>query len=120
MRLIGGEFLLIRKFRRPDMFMPNIPKEKEYLRHYFKTDPEKAFVPYWICFSFIYFDKGEEFFYNCFLDHTGIAIPKNLLQSFISKIFFLEDLFKKAQDDMDFELIQKINTGNHEICFKRQ
>lgn len=91
--------------------MPLIPKEKEYLRHYFKTDPEKAFVPYWICFFSLYVDKGEDFFYNCYMDHTGYVIRKTTLLRFILKLDRLESLYKKALEEMNLELVRRINLG---------
>jgi len=88
--LIGGRFL-----------DEPVPKEKQYLYRYFKTDAQKSFVRYSLDFG------------NCvhFVEHTGIYRSSRWLKRMKHRLEVLEQAYAQAKIDGDFELITEISMG---------
>jgi hypothetical protein len=109
MLLIGGNFLLTRLVRTNVYIMPNLPKDKEYLKHYFKSILEKAFLAYWLSFSHI--KQGADSFYINFVDHTGFFCDKKTFLDYLKRVETIEKMYYNSQQSMDLELVQKIVSG---------
>lgn len=91
--IIGGDFI------DQDLCLP---KNKQYLNHYFKTDLAQLFVRYYLVAGSIKY----------FVDHTGIYCQRRNLELLRVKINKLESTLKKARKDFDFEVVAEIESGN--------
>lgn len=80
-----------------------LPKEKAYLYKYFKTIVQEAFVKYVHVF-------GD---YDNFMEHTGHRCSKRWLDRLYSRLVKLQSDHRKAKQDMDFELLARIESGQH-------
>ena len=89
--LIAGEFF--------DMLLP---KNKQYLWYYFKTDIERQFVTYYLLF-------------NChgrFSHHTGYVCSDRYCWKMQKRLRKIENAFAAAQKAGDIETIAAIKMGN--------
>lgn len=77
-----------------------IPKEFSFLKKYFKTKPQKAFLRYY----FIMRDG------RYFSRHTGHAANASFVSKMKSKFNYFMNMYEKAKVDMDFETITKLNS----------
>lgn len=83
----------------------NLPKEKSYLHHYFKTEMQQAFLRYYFMFKD----------HKLFSEHTGYQCSANWRYQLAEKIEILENLKQKARKNLDFELITNLETGRYEF-----
>lgn len=70
-----------------------IPKEKKYLRKYFKTPLQMAFLKYFLVF-------GD---YTNFIDHTGLLCQEQWLKSLHEKLMKIEQAHHEARTNPDME-----------------
>jgi hypothetical protein len=77
-----------------------IPKEFAFLKKYFRTKPQRAFVRY-------YFVMGDE---RYFARHTGHAAHASFVSKMKSKFNYFMDMYEKAKKEMDFETLTKLNS----------
>lgn len=89
---IAGDYL--------DDYM-EIPRDKEFLKPYFKTKFQKQFLRYHLLFGT----------HKQFIQHTGHHISIRNLQILAKRIKIIEDAFEKANKEMDFEMIATIRKG---------
>ena len=75
-----------------------IPKEFQFLRKYFKTKNQKAFLDY-------YFTFGTA---KNFVNHTGLKLGAPCISKCQNKFIWLMEEYKKAKSTMDFDLISKL------------
>lgn len=80
-----------------------LPVEKKYLLHYFKTDIENMFLKYYCCFE----NVNVEYFIN----HTGFFCKSGWLNILKKRFETIEKFHKKAKLDFDFDLLEKIELG---------
>jgi hypothetical protein len=78
-----------------------IPKEKKYLLKYFRKDVQQAFLKYFFIFGS--FDN--------FVDHTGLYCQPRWLKILHQKLIDLESIHSSAKQNMDLELLAKIESG---------
>ncbi len=78
-----------------------IPKDKNYLFKYFKTDIQKQFLKYYFIFGT----------YKNFMDHTGYFCQTRWLIALCSKLEALEAARILAKKNFDFEMLVKIESG---------
>ena len=85
-----------------------LPKEKAYLYKYFKTAVQEAFVKYVHVF-------GN---YDNFMEHTGHRCSKRWLDNLHERLVKLESEHREAKQNMDFELLARIESGKHRDSVK--
>ena len=88
-----------------EFFDVEIPKDKQYLRKYFSTDVQLAFLRYYLVFQDI----------TCFADHTGHACSESTvvrMKRRYHKIIAAHDIAKK---NLDFEKVWEIESGNLKV-----
>jgi coproporphyrinogen III oxidase len=82
-----------------------LPKEKNYLFRYFRTDIEKAFLRYYYCF-------GE---YEFFCDHTGYRCQQRWLKLLLKRHDRLVAIHAKAKSNADFDLLSLLESGKYKL-----
>lgn len=82
-----------------------LPPEKQFLKKYFKTKPQRIFLNYYNIFQ----DKTN------FIDHTGIFISKTLIYDLEFKYNKLLEIYKEAKNNFDFKKISEIESGKHKL-----
>lgn len=87
------------------VYEEDVPKDKAYLYKYFKTDVQQAFIKYVQVF-------GE---YTHFMEHTGHRCSMRWLDGLYARLLKLEALQRKAKQDMDFQLLARIEAGRYKI-----
>lgn len=80
-----------------------IPKDQAYLKKYFRTRTQRAFLKYYLVF-------GD---YSCFVDHTGIFATQSYLQRQEKRLQTLIQVHKEAKACMDLELFWVIESGKY-------
>jgi len=101
LELISGRF-----------FDYELPKDKRYLLHYFKTNLQRAFLRYYLIF-------GD---WRCFRDHTGYSCSPRLLDRFEKRFHKLSELYNQAKNTFSEEsmnVIYLIETGQYRLTRKR-
>ena len=83
----------------------DLPKEKQYLFRYFKTDLERQFLRYHHCF-------GQ---YERFTDHTGLYCQTRWLHILKRRLDLLVRVHAQAKREMDLELLAQIETGKYSL-----
>jgi hypothetical protein len=78
-----------------------LPREKQYLYNYFRSDLQKAFIRY-----MHFFDS-----WTYFCAHTGHLCTKRCLQLYVLKLREIERAHAAAKAAMNFELLEKIEKG---------
>lgn len=78
-----------------------VPKEKQYLYRYFKTDIQKLFARY-------YLDFGR---YIHFVEHTGIYRSRRWLKRMSHRFAVVVEAYNQAKQEGDFETISEITMG---------
>lgn len=78
-----------------------LPKEKRFLNHYFKTEIEQAFLKYLFCFGNL----------TNFVNNTGLIVQGRWLAILRRRLNSLLELHAKTKKEMNFELLKKIETG---------
>jgi len=92
--LMGGSFLV-----------DPLPKEKDYLYHYFKTHVQQIFVKY-------YYDIGST---ELFFQHTGVYANDHWLKKLRNRFGVIEEAYKRAKEEGDFETIAMIKAGQYPV-----
>lgn len=80
-----------------------IPKEKAYLKKYFSTEIQAAFLRYYLEFGDI----------SCFVAHTGIWTTSSNLHRLEQRYLSIIQAHREAKSEMDIELIHKIESGKY-------
>lgn len=86
-----------------NFFELDLPKSKQYLLRYFKSDLQKQFVRYYLTFGNV----------RRFVEHTGHFCKRRWLQLLVEKFNFLELTLKKAKEEMDFTTVAMIESGKY-------
>lgn len=84
-----------------------LPKNKQYLYKYFKPEPQRQFVRYYLLF-------GNT---TRYVEHTGSYCSKRWLFKLKQKLDYLESTLQKARADNDFSLVGEIESGRHKCNF---
>lgn len=82
-----------------------VPKDKQWLSKYFKTDVKTAFLKYMLTF-------GSAFH---FMEHTGFRCDLRYVKRMKRLFFLLEDRHEKARSNLDFEAVADLEMGNFRI-----
>ena len=85
-----------------------ISKEKKYLLKYFRKEVQQSFLKYFFIF-------GN---YDNFVDHTGHYCLLRWLKILHKKLIDLESVHTLAKQNMDLELLTKIESGKFK--FKKE
>lgn len=88
-----------------NFFESQLPKNKSWLRHYFKTPTQKAFLNYFIEFENI----------SNFIQHTGFFCSKRYIKKLKYLFLKLEKEIKSAKKNFDTEKIAKIEMGLYKL-----
>lgn len=83
----------------------DLPKEKRYLRKYFDTPIQIAFLKYIHVF-------GD---YSNFVDHTGLACSERWLIILYNRLCKLQKLHREARANMDMTSLAHIESGNFKL-----
>jgi hypothetical protein len=94
LHLIAGNF-----------FNFELPKDKQYLFKYFKTDIQRQFVCYYTTFETI----------DNFTQHTGHISTRRWLRGLKGKLLKILELHKKSKEDMDFDTLAQIESGKYKF-----
>lgn len=94
LNLISGDFLEL-----------DLPKEKQYLFKYFDTDIQVQFVRYYYVFGNV----------DRFVEHTGFFCVKRYLRELIEKYNKLVEIYDKAKESADLEIVAQIQMGKFKI-----
>ena len=78
-----------------------LPKEKQYLSKYFKTEIQAAFLSYFFLF-------GN---YENFVDHTGISCQIRYLKILHSRLLKIESAHQNAKKTIDLTNLALIEAG---------
>lgn len=92
LQLIAGEF-----------FDCNLPKHRQYLFRYFKSDIQRQFVRYYHTFGSI----------EHFSRHTGYFCKKRWLQVLVVRFNKFESILTKARANFDFATVAIIESGKY-------
>lgn len=84
-----------------NFFDINIPKDKKYLKKYFRTSIEKQFLRYYIVFNTR----------QRFLEHTGCFVKKRWLQVLEKRFKDLTIEHQNAKLNFDLEKLELIESG---------
>jgi hypothetical protein len=86
-----------------------LPKQKEYLRRYFKGDIQERLIVYYLTFppERGYFPR----FYQNFIAHTGIYCSERWVQLLIKRVRQIEDRLARAERDGDPVMVAEIKSG---------
>jgi hypothetical protein len=85
--------------------------EKEYLRHYYTTELEKAFLNYFVVFEESLNGMTVVQFHIMFSNHTGIKCCERWTRFLIKRYKKIEEELSKAYAKSDLERIAAIKTG---------
>jgi len=86
-------------------YLAELPRNKAYIYKYFPTEFQEAFVKYVHAF-------GE---YSQFMEHTGHRASFRWLNILYERLIKLEAVHKKAKQDMDFEFLAIIESGQYTV-----
>lgn len=92
-----------------EFFDLEIPKDKKYLCHYFKSDLQLAFLRYYLIF-----ENADNF-----IDHTGYYCSTRFVHKLLKKIKLLTDIhqfLKKNLNEQNMELITQLESGRYKIA----
>ena len=87
-------------------FHHEIPKEKQYLCKYFRSELQQAFLRYYMCFGSV----------RMFREHTGYHCNKRLLFRFKKRFHILVDAYDQAKSSLTEEnmaIVFEIESGNY-------
>lgn len=82
-------------------FMRLVPKEKSWMKKYFKTRTKKMFLKYYISFGSA----------TRFREHSGEVCTKRYVKKMKEQFLRLAELHAAARRDMDFDMVAKIEMG---------
>jgi GGDEF domain-containing protein len=83
----------------------DLPPEKKYLAHYFPSGVQRQFLVYYLAFDN----------YEHFTDHTGHYVSRRWLERLRARLKKLEEIRKKAKQDLDLTLLAKIESGTFRV-----
>lgn len=86
-----------------DFFDMNIPKDKKYLKKYFRTSIEKQFLRYYIVFNTR----------HRFVEHTGIFVKLRWLQVLEKRFKYLTNEHLKSKMEFDLDKLELIESGKY-------
>jgi hypothetical protein len=86
-----------------DFFDLDLPKSKQYLWKYFTTDVQRQFLRYYLTFGTT----------ARFVENTGHFCRPRWLASLVDRLDLLETTLKKAREDLNFEVVAAIESGNY-------
>lgn len=84
-----------------DMAKLQIPKDRLWMRKYFKTKTKRKFLKYFLAF-------GSD---TRFRQHMGEACTKRYVKKMKMQFMKIEARREAAKKDLDFELLAKIEMG---------
>lgn len=82
-----------------------MPQERFWLTRYFGTGIRLAFLKYFLIFRGAFH----------FREHTGFHCSLRYLKNMKRQLVRLEREHDKAKQDLDFELVAKIEMGEHKL-----
>jgi hypothetical protein len=82
-----------------------LPKEKQYLLKYFRTDLDRQFLRYYFCF--------EQ--YEHFTDHTGMRCQEKWLRALKKKLDHIVSVHDEAKREGKLSLLTKIESGKYSL-----
>ena len=83
----------------------NLPPEKQFLKKYFKTKPQRIFLNYYDFFK----DKHN------FIDHTGIFISKTLIYELENRYNKLCEEYNNSKKNFDLKKVAEIESGKYKL-----
>jgi hypothetical protein len=83
-------------------FTYELPKERQFLWHFFKTPIEQQFLRYYFCFD------GD---LQHFQDHTGIYCQERWLKILTKRLLCLIDIRDTAKKSFELEKLARIEMG---------
>lgn len=83
----------------------NLPDNKNYLLHYFRTEHQQTFLRYYLKF-------GN---YDKFTEHTGFELQNRWLKALLKKLEKLEAARVLARKNLDFTMIADIESGKYKV-----
>jgi hypothetical protein len=89
----------------------DLPKDKEYLSHYFNTDVERAFLSYFFTFPSLYRDTQFRVFYHSFCDHTGYFYSTRWVRKLLVRLNKIEKALMEAEKNFDLSRVGEIKGG---------
>jgi hypothetical protein len=101
--LVAGQFL-----------DQSVPKDKEYLLHYFDQPMQRAFIAYYFYFPGLD-SRGTAFFHRLFCDHTGLYCSLRIVQTWLKRVKDIEVVAKQASDRCDLGLLHEIKSGQSRL-----
>lgn len=93
------------QFLSGEFFEADLPRDKAYLKRYFSTDIQRAFLKYVTIF-------GD---WKNFIEHTGFYCSKRNLQVLHARLKKLEKAHKAAKSSMDFNALESIESGRFRV-----
>lgn len=84
-----------------------IPKEKSWMSKYFKTRTKRLFLKYFVMFG-------------CtarFCEHSGEVCTLRYIKKMKRQYAILEEKHTKAKNELDFELLAKIEMGKCKLIY---
>ncbi len=91
-------------------FKEDLPKEKQYLQKYFKTEIQLQFVKYYLLFKTDVITKD---YTQQFIAHTGFDVATRFLIKLKLKLDELIEQREMAKNDFDFEKVALIESGKY-------
>lgn len=102
LELISGRF-----------FDYELPKDKRWMLHYFKTDLQRAFLRYYLIFEN----------WKCFRDHTGLSCSPRLLDRFERRFHKISEIYSQAKSSLtekSMEAVYLIETGQYRLTRRKR
>ena len=86
-------------------FEYNIPRDKQFLLHYFRSPLERQFVKYYLCFGEI----------ENFVDHTGFFCQKRWLRILKKRIEKILGVHESYKNNLELDKLREIEDGHFEL-----
>jgi len=83
-----------------------LAKDQAYLRRYFASGIQFAFLRYYLVFGDV----------DLFTSHTGIFAEPKYVRRLVTKFHFLVEIRKHAKRNLDFDLLWRIESGRYKFC----
>lgn len=102
LNLVSGDFLTA-----------DLPKDKTWLKRYFKSDLLVRFLVYCITFRNLTNRVSLRYYCQLFIDHTGCRCSISFLCAAMAKLRKIEMVADKAEHDKDLETLSEIKLGTY-------
>lgn len=102
LKLIGGEFMTA-----------DLPQDKAWLARYFHSDRLYRFLVYYVTFQHLTKRISLRYYWQSFIDHTGLKCHLPHICRVSLKIRKLEKALADAQQNKDLEKISDIKLGRY-------